>query len=151
MPFKNTYCKPMNMQAVSCWSGYKAVMAVTQVNRYWGIVTIGWAPFASIATTSATAIISLCLWHVTDTKSKPGLLLGQLGMQLLCAGCMLLATWCWLHTGRVDPQVSHRPVCARMLSCCRCNAAVMPVFPDAETPSYQFFIHIASLTSSHVC
>lgn len=100
------------LQLMACWSGWQAVQALTQVNRYWGIVNVGWVPVASLGAASVGAIMSLFLWYMTDTKSKPGLLAGQLCMQVLCAGCLLLALLCWLHPSKVDPQVGRQPCAA---------------------------------------
>lgn len=91
---------------VSCWSGWQAVQALTQVNRYWGIITVGWVPIAALGLASAGALMSIFLWCMVDTKSKPGLLAGQLFMQVLCIGCALLAMLCWAHPSQVDPNLS---------------------------------------------
>lgn len=104
---------------VACWAGWQAVQALTQVNHYWGVVTIGWVPIAGMATASIGAIMSIFLWYMTDSKSKPGLLGGQLCMQVLCIFCALLAMMCWAHPNKVDPHVS-RPACAQQ---CRTVAA----------------------------
>lgn len=93
------------MQLTACWSGWKAVQALTQVNRYWGIINVGWVPLASLGAASIAAIMGMFLWYMTDSKNKPGLLAGQISMQVLCAACMLLAVLCWLHPSKVDPQV----------------------------------------------
>lgn len=82
------------------------MQALTQVNRYWGVITVGWVPIASLGAASIAAIVGLFLWYMTESRSKPGLLAGQLCMQVLSAGCMLLAMLCWLHPSKVDPQVS---------------------------------------------
>lgn len=82
------------------------MQALTQVNRYWGIINVGWVPLASLGAASVAAIMGMFLWYMTDSKNKPGLLAGQISMQVLCAGCMLLALLCWLHPSKVDPQVS---------------------------------------------
>lgn len=81
------------------------MQALTQISHYWGVITVGWVPLASLAAASITAISAICLWYMTDTKSKAGLLTGQIAMQLLCAGCMLLATVCWVHPSKLDPKV----------------------------------------------
>lgn len=93
------------LQAASLWSGYKAVLALSQVNRYWGIITVGWVPFASLGAASVAAVCALSLWWLTESKHKAGLLAGQIGMQLLCAGCTLIAVLCWLYPSHVDPKV----------------------------------------------
>jgi hypothetical protein len=79
-----------------------------QVNRFWGIVTVGWMPIASLATASIGAVMSLFLWYMIDSKSKPGLLTGQICMHVLCIGCMMLAMLCWVYPSKVDPQVRMR-------------------------------------------
>jgi len=124
----------------SSWSAWKAVQALTQVNRYWGIITVGWVPMASLGAATIIAVTAMCLWQFTDSKSKPGLLAGQIAMQLLWAGSMLLTMLCWLHPSKVDPQVCS-PICqiaklnkACLSTCsCTCLLAWPHQMPAANT------------------
>jgi hypothetical protein len=104
--WQQAYARVARMQATACWSGWKAMQALTQVNRYLGVITIGWVPVASLGAASITLVMAMLLWHITDSKSKQGLLAGQVVMQVLCAGCSLLAMLCWLHPSKMDPRVS---------------------------------------------
>jgi hypothetical protein len=100
------------MQGAAIYSGWRALQGLTSVNQYWGIITVSWVPGASMAAASLVAIAATVLWYMTDSKSKAGLLGGQLAVQLLCAGCTLLAVVCWAYPIRVDPQVRGRGACA---------------------------------------
>jgi hypothetical protein len=76
------------------------------VNQYWGIITVGWVPSASLAAAAMVATAAAALWYLTDTKSKAGLLGGQVAMQVLSTACSVLAVVCWAYPIRVDPHVS---------------------------------------------
>lgn len=101
-------CPPRSlscMQATAIYTGWRALQGLMSINRFWGIITVGWVPGASLAAASLTTIAAIALWYATNSKGKAVLLGGQVALQLLCAATTLLALLCWVYPAQVDPQV----------------------------------------------
>eukprot|EP00879_Flechtneria_rotunda_P007516 GHRR01007885.1.p1 GENE.GHRR01007885.1~~GHRR01007885.1.p1 ORF type:complete len:262 (+),score=61.44 GHRR01007885.1:282-1067(+) len=105
---------------MSGYSAWHSLQAMLSINRFWGIITFGWIPAASLFAAIMVAAAAGTFMYLTDDRSKPWLLAVQIVVHVLCAGCTLLAMLCWVYPSHVDLKVSFTWLC---LSCKESNSS----------------------------
>lgn len=72
---------PCMLQIAAAYSGWQSLQAMLAINRFLGIIVLGWMPAASLAAAVVAVAAAGTYWYMTDSKSKKGLLGAQVGGQ----------------------------------------------------------------------
>jgi hypothetical protein len=89
--------------AYTCWVSFQAMSAV---NRFWGIIRHGWAPYGSFVASAALAATAAGCWLAMGRTGKRCLLGFQVALQAAYAVTAALAVLCYLIPAAIDEDVS---------------------------------------------
>lgn len=79
---------------------------MTSINRFWGIVSYGWVPVASLVVSAAILLLVGTFWYTMGSRSKKTILGFQIVLQLLYAVGIVLTILCYVYRSQIDVEVS---------------------------------------------